>query len=84
MEENKMNERVSLTPCEYLMFPIFRTYRSANGIVAYKPMFSESPVIVLKFVEDDGKERMVFAKKPRKWIGGENYYDPDAKDWKVK
>jgi hypothetical protein len=79
-----MDSRANITPCEYLIFPIFSTYRSAKGIVAYKPMFSESPVIVLKFMEDDGKERMVFAKKPRKWIDDVNYYNIEGKDWKVK
>lgn len=75
-----MDARAERFPCDYIKFPVFRTYRSAQGIVVCKPMFAESNAIVLKFVEDDGKERMVFAKKPRKWIDGANYYDTDEKD----
>lgn len=83
MSEEK-DGRVTLTPCDFITFPVYATYRAVRGIVAYKMMFAKSQIIVLKYVEDDGKEQLIFTGKPSVFMNGVNYYDTDLKKWVIE
>lgn len=79
-----MNRRMSIKPCDAIVVPIFATYRSADGIAVDKQMFSEAVIIILKYVEDDGKEHMIFVMRPQVFRDGVNYYNTDTREWTVK
>ena len=79
-----MNQRMSFKPVDNIIVPIFQTYRSADGIVCDRMMFAEAMLIILKYVEDDGKDHMIFVMEPQKWINGTNYYNTDTREWTVK
>jgi hypothetical protein len=75
---------MSIKPCDSIIVPIFQTYRSTNGIVCDRMMFAEAVLIILKYVEDDGKEHMIFVMRPQVFRNGVNFYNTDTREWAVK
>jgi hypothetical protein len=79
-----MDKRDSVIhPCDVLTIPVFATYRAVKGIAANKGMFGESDLIVLRYVEDDGKQKQAVVPRPERWEYSRNYWDTDANKWVI-
>lgn len=68
-------------PCDQIIIPVFATYSGNDGLRVDAAMFYEQAVICLQWNES-GKTRRRIAYKPRRWVLGKNYFDPDTRVWK--
>lgn len=70
-----------LTPCDMVQVPVFFTRRTVEGIAAEKNMFDESVIVILRYVEDDGKDHDIIVSSPGCFHGEKNYYNTDEGTW---
>lgn len=74
------------TPCDFLPnlgIPVYSTYESAKGVVAFKEMFGEYRHIILRWFGDDRKMHDILVGRPDTWFDGRAYYDTNSGEWNV-
>ena len=54
---------------------------TVEGIAAEKKMFAESGIVILRYVEDDGKDHDIIVSAPRCFREENNYYNTDDGKW---
>lgn len=70
-------------PIDYLQIPVYSTYLTADGVEADEDMFRESGIIVLHFMNENGKMRDIFVIKPDTFNDGKNYFNTKTNVWSV-
>lgn len=73
--------QIGITPCDIVQIPVYFTRRTVNGIAADKQMFRTSGIVILRYVEDDGRNRDILVSAPGVYHDGLNYWDTDARRW---
>lgn len=72
-----------IKPCDMVQIPVYATYRGAMGIVATKAMFYLSDAVILRYVEDTGKNKNVYVSRPACFEDGKNYWNTDERKWVI-
>lgn len=71
----------TIKPCDALEVPVYFTRRTIHGIAADKQMFREHSIVILRYVEDDGKDRDILVLKPTEYHDGVNFWNTDEGKW---
>ena len=70
-------------PIDYLRIPVYSTYLTSDGVEANEDMFRESWIIVLHFMNENGKMRDIFVIKPDTFNDGKNYFNTKTNKWGI-